>query len=85
MPRPDWMMPASTMPATLVSLALESSLGHAVLALGEARLLKPGQRPATVGVEVALLLGQRFVEGLVDECQRLRTESGLPSASSTLA
>ena len=59
------------MPATLVFLALESCLGHAVLALGEARLLEPGQRPAAVGVEVALLLGQRLVEGLVDERQRL--------------
>ena len=64
-------MPASTMPATLVFLALESCLGHAVLALREARLLEPRQRPAAVGVEVALLLGQRFVEGLVDERQRL--------------
>ena len=59
------------MPATLVFLALESCLGHAVLALGEARLLEPSERPAAVGVEVALLLGQRLVEGLVDERQRL--------------
>ena len=71
LPRFDSRMPASTMPATLVFLALESCLGHAVLALGEARLLEPGQRPAAVGVEVALLLGQRLVEGLVDERQRL--------------
>ena len=59
------------MPATLVFLALRERLGHTVLALGEARLLEPGQRPAAVGVEVALLLGQRLVEGLVDERQRL--------------
>ena len=52
-------------------LGLGERLGHAVLALGEARLLEPGQRPAAVGVEVALLLGQRLVEGLVDERQRL--------------
>ena len=59
------------MPATLVFLALESCLGDAVLAFGKAELLEPGQRPAAVGVEVALLLGQRLVEGLVDEGQRL--------------
>ena len=52
-------------------LGLGELLGHAVLALVEARLLEPGQRPAAVGVEVALLLGQRLVEGLVDERQRL--------------
>ena len=52
-------------------LGLRERLGHAVLALGEARLLEPGQCPAAVGVEVALLLGQRFVESLVDERQRV--------------
>ena len=52
-------------------LSLGERLGHAVLALGEARLLEPSQRPAAIGVEVALLLGQRLVEGLVDERQRL--------------
>ena len=46
-------------------------LGDTVLALGEARLLEPRQRPAAVGIEVTLLLGQHFVEDLVDECQRL--------------
>ena len=34
-------------------------------------LLKPGQRPAGVGVEIALLLRERFVEDLVDQGQRL--------------
>ena len=48
-------------------------------------LLEPGQCPAAVGVEVALLLGQRLVEGLVDQRQRLANGSGLPSASSTFA
>ena len=52
-------------------LGLGERLGHTVLALGEPVLLEPGQRPAAVGVEVALLLGQRLVEGLVDERQRL--------------
>ena len=52
-------------------LGLGELFGHAVLALGEARLLEPGQRPAAVGVEVALLFGQRLVERLVDERQRL--------------
>ena len=64
-------MPAFDQALDAGVLGLERALGHAVLALGEARLLEPGQRPAGVGVEVALLLGQRLVEGLVDERQRL--------------
>ena len=64
-------MPASTMPGDAGVLGLGERLGHAVLAFGEARLLEPRQRPAAVGVEVALLLGERLVEGLVDERQRL--------------
>ena len=52
-------------------LGLRQRLGHAVLTLSEARLLEPRQRPAAVRVEVALLLGQRLVERLVDERQRL--------------
>ena len=50
-------------------LGLGKLFGHAVLAFGEARLLEPGERPAAVGVEVALLFGQRLVEGLIDERQ----------------
>ena len=34
-------------------------------------MLEPCQRPAAVGVEVAFLLGQCLVEGLIDERQRL--------------
>ena len=34
-------------------------------------MLEPRQRPAAVGVEVAFLLGQRLIESLVDERQRL--------------
>ena len=64
-------MPASTMPATLVFLALESVSATPYSPSAKARLLEPRQRPAAVGVEVALLLGQRLVEGLVDERQRL--------------
>ena len=52
-------------------LGLGEGLGHAVLPLVETRLLEPRHRPSAVGVEVALLLGQRLVEGLVDERQRL--------------
>ena len=59
------------MPATLVFLALESVSATPYSPVGEARLLEPRQRPAAVGVEVAFLLGQRLVEGLVDERQRL--------------
>jgi hypothetical protein len=40
------------------------------IALGKADLLEPGQRPAAVGVEVALLLGQGLVQHLVDQRQR---------------
>ena len=45
------------------------------MALAEAILLEPGERPAAVGVEVALLFGQSFVEGLVDSASASRTES----------
>jgi hypothetical protein len=64
-------MPASTSPLDAGVLGLGELLGDAVLALGKARLLEPGERPAAVGVEVAFLLGQRLVEGLVDQRQRL--------------
>ena len=64
-------MPRSTIPATLVFLPCDERLGHAVLAIGEAVLLEPRERPAAVGIEVALLLGQDFVERLVDERERL--------------
>ncbi len=60
-------------------------VGHAELAFGEARCSNHASRPAGIGVEVALLLGQRQVERLVDQRQRSRTLSDLPSASSTLA
>ena len=52
-------------------LALGQLLGDAVFALGKTDLLEPGQRPAAVGVEVAFLLGQRLVQRLVDQRQRL--------------
>ena len=64
-------MPASTRPATLVFLAVESVSATPYSPFGKARMIKPRQRPAAIGVEVALLLGQRFVEGLVNERQRL--------------
>ena len=41
--------------------------GDAVFALVEALLLEPRQGPAAVGVKVAFLLGEHFVEHLVDE------------------
>jgi len=58
-------------------LGFGKRLGYAVLALGETRLLKPRQRPATVGVEVAFLLGQCFVEGLIDERESFADREGL--------
>ena len=64
-------MPASTMPSTLVFLALESCSATPYSPSAKPDLLEPGQRPAGVGVEVAFLLGQRLVEGLVDQRQRL--------------
>ena len=63
-------MPASTRPSTRGVLGLGELFGDTVIALGKADLLEPGQRPAGVGVEVAFLLGQRLVEGLVDQRQR---------------
>ena len=66
-------------------LGLGKRLGHAVLAFGEAELLEPRQRPAAVGVEVAFLLGQRLSRVWLMSASASRTESGLPSASSTLA
>ena len=50
-------------------LGLGKRLRHTIFALIEARLLEPRERPAAVGVEVALLLGQRLVESLVDKRQ----------------
>ena len=58
-------------------LGLAESFGDAVLALGEDVLLEPCQRPAAVGVEVAFLLGQRLVEGCVDQRQRIAHRDGL--------
>ena len=55
------------MPRDAGVLGLGQRLRHAELAFGEARLLKPGQRPAGIGVEVALLLSEHLVKGLVDE------------------
>jgi len=52
-------------------LCLGEGFGHAVITLGESRLFEPRQRPAAVGVEIALLLGQRLVEHLVDKRERL--------------
>ena len=67
-------------------LGFGQGFGHAVLTCIKAVLLEPGQRPAAVGIKVALLFGQHLVEGLVDERQGCsRTETGLPAASSTLA
>ena len=40
-------------------------------------LLEPCDRPAAVGVEVAFLLGEHFVEYLVNERQRLAHGQGL--------
>jgi hypothetical protein len=52
-------------------LGLGQSFGHAVLRTCKAVLLEPGQRPAGVGVEVALLLGKHLVQGLVDQRERI--------------
>ena len=46
---------------------LGECLGDAELALVEAGMLEPGDGPAGVGVEVALLLGERLFQRLVDE------------------
>ena len=59
------------MPATLVFLALERVSATPYSPSLKPDLLEPRHRPAGVGVEIAFLLGQRLVEGLVDERQRL--------------
>src|SRR5208337_3666396 len=56
---------------------LAEYLGDAVVALGKAVLLEPGEGPPAVGVEVALLLGQRLVERGVDQRQRFAHRDGL--------
>ena len=48
-------------------LALESVSATPKAPSAKPRLLEPGERPARVGIEVALLLGQRVVQGLVNE------------------
>ena len=59
------------MPDTLVFLALQSVSATPYSPSVKPILLEPRQRPAAVGIEVAFLLGQRLVERLVDERQRL--------------
>ena len=59
-------------------LGLRQLFGHTIIALGEPRLLEPGKSPASVSIEVALLLGKSLVESLVDQRQRARTVSALP-------
>jgi hypothetical protein len=60
-------------------------LSRAELALGEAVLLKPRQRPATVGVEIALLPARAVSSVSLMSASASRTESALPCASSTFA
>ena len=64
-------MPASTRPATLVFLAVESVSATPYSPSAKPDMLEPRQRPAAIGVEIALLLGQRLIERLVDQRQRL--------------
>ena len=52
-------------------LGLGERLGHAELVVKEAGLLEPGHGPARVGVEIALLLGQRLFQRLDDQRQRI--------------
>src|SRR5262249_16733388 len=52
-------------------LALGELLGTTEVTIREAVLFEPGDGPAAVGVEVALLLGQRLVEGLVHQRERI--------------
>jgi hypothetical protein len=68
-------------------LALGELFGATEVALRETTLFEPGDGPAAVGVEVALLLGQRLVDSRVwlMSASASRTVRGLPSASSTFA
>jgi hypothetical protein len=52
-------------------LGLRQGFGDAVLTFVESHLLEPRERPAAFGVEIAFLLGERFVEHLIDEGERL--------------
>jgi hypothetical protein len=49
---------------------LGECLGHIKLPFGKPLLLEPGDSPTRVGVEITLLLGQNFVERLVDKSER---------------
>jgi len=57
-------------------LRLGERLRVAVAAVLEAVLLEPRQRPARVRVEIALLGAQHFIQGLVDERERLAHRDG---------
>ena len=48
-------------------LGRRQRLRYAVIAFSEPRLLEPRQCPSGIGVEVALLLSEHLVKGLVDE------------------
>ena len=71
LPRFDSRMPASTMPATLVFLDLESCSATPYSPSAKPNCSNQVKRPTTVGVEVTFLFGQRLVECLVDERQRV--------------
>ena len=58
-------------------LGLGEGFCDAVVTLVEAVLLEPCDGPAAVRIEVAFLLGEHFVEGTVDQLQRLAHGQGL--------
>ena len=60
-------MPAASRPEHAGVPGVGEGLGGAVLPRLEPLLLKPGQCPPAVRVEVAFLLGERLIEGLIDE------------------
>src|SRR5439155_17439572 len=51
-------------------LGIGQKVGGAGLAIPKPVLIKPDDRKAAVSIEIAVLLGQRLVENLVDERQR---------------
>ena len=85
LPPPDLTMPARTSPSTLDVLRPAQVIRTSVSALVHAILRIPGDGPASVLIELALLLGRHFVEHLVDQGQSASNAMGSPLGSTTLA
>ena len=72
-------------PAHTGVLGLGQGLRNSVVTLVEPVLVEPNQRPPAVRIEVALLLSEDLVEGLIDKSEGVATETRFPVASNTFA